>query len=49
MARLMQTVRHGVLVGVFDGGNLEAALQRGNHSSTLQHSDCCLINTWRVL
>ena len=39
MERLMQTARHGVPVDVVEGGNLDAALQYGNHSSTLQHSD----------
>ncbi|MEO9458877.1 MAG: hypothetical protein ABJG56_07815, partial [Lentilitoribacter sp.] len=42
MKRLMQAVRHGVPVDVIEGENLEASLQNGNHSSTLQHSGLLL-------
>ncbi|MEP3733697.1 MAG: hypothetical protein ABJN02_17335 [Lentilitoribacter sp.] len=42
MKRMMQAIRHRVPVDVIEGGNLEASLQYGNHSSTLQHSGLLL-------
>lgn len=42
MERLIHAVKHGVPVDVIEGGNLDAALQYGNHSSTLQHGDLLL-------
>lgn len=42
MKRLMQAVRRGVPVGLIEGGNLDASLQHGNHSSTIQPSDLLL-------
>ena len=35
MESLIQAVRHGVPVDVIEGAKLDAALQYGNHSSTL--------------